>query len=308
MSKTQAALSRHIHELFREWGLRTVVWRWGVEPQVEDKLPSFQGGCAAPKVMDARRSSSMAATNLGDGLLESTGLRVPDVRRRATSGSATPWVLLVFAIGAGGFFSYDFLGRAQNARAAADRAEAELKLTRQRAFEAEKKQADAEGALATMKAENDRLATAVAELDQDRKKAGAKTAAQADALVAELVKSIDGDEAQVSNAPGKLSVDVLEKALFAGNKTELSAGGKKLLRKLGETLNRHPDRSIWVIAHADDKPGWDVASARAAAVVRYLVEEVKLDPRRLTAGSTGAKSRSRSSRRRLEVTVLPKEK
>jgi chemotaxis protein MotB len=261
----------------------------------------------------------MGTTNLGQGLLEPSGIghrTAASHRQAATAGSATPWVLLVFALAAGGYFSYDFLGRAQNARAAADRAEAELKLTRQRAFEAEQKQADLTGQLAVAKAESDRVPGNAGAADDARKKPAAAPEGKPDALAAELTKSLGGAEAELNAAPGRLAVDVADRALFRGAKAELTTNGKKLLRQLGEVLNRYPDRAVWVIGQGDGGPAkgaelaqaWELSSARALAVVHYLVDEVKVDPRRLTAAGSGparAAPRSKARHRRVSMWVLP---
>jgi chemotaxis protein MotB len=272
----------------------------------------------------------MGTTNLGQGLLERSGLdyRAPAARQRvATAGSATPWVLLVFALAAGGYFSYDFLGRAQNARAAADRAEAELKLTRQRAFEAEQKQAELSGQLAALKADNDRLQGDLGALGDARKKVVARPAAPSlaapaapgatpDVLATELARSVAADEGELTPASGKLTLDLADKALWKGAKAELSPGGKKLLHKLGDLLNKYPDRAVWVVGQTDAGPmkgaelaaSWTLSTTRSLAVVRYLVDEARVDPRRLTAAGSGPArmtARAKARHRRLALVVWP---
>jgi flagellar motor protein MotB len=250
----------------------------------------------------------MGTTNLGQGLLERSRLDAPAPAARRTppaaAGSTTPWVLLVFAIAAGGYFSYDFLGRAQNARAAADRAEAELKLTRQRAFEAEQKQAELSGQLATARADNDRLQGAPAEARKKPTAAAAPVAAGApDALATELTKSVAADEGEVVAASGKLTIDLADRALWKGTKAELSPGGKKLLRRLGDALNRYPERAVWVVGQTD--AGWEVSSARALAVTHYLIDDARVDARRLTASSSGsAKAAARAKAKRRHVALV----
>jgi chemotaxis protein MotB len=252
----------------------------------------------------------MGTTNLGSGVLDRSGIdhrAVATQRVGAPGGSATPWVLLVFALAAGGYFSYDFMGRAQNARAAADRAETELKLTRQRAFDAEQKQAELTGQLVAAKSENDGLrGNAAAATDADRKPAA--RAAQPDALAAELGKVVTGDDGEVVTGAGKLSLDVSDKALFRGNKAELSTAGKKTLRKLGELLARYPERTVSVIAHTEGAPaaGWELSSARALVVARYHVDAARLDTTRVVSAGLGAPraaARSRSRSRHVELVV-----
>ncbi len=263
----------------------------------------------------------MGSSNFGDGMLERSGIdagRVPNVRKRVNPGSATPWVLLVFALGAGGFAAYDFWGKAKTARAAQVRSVAELQLTRQRAFDAERKEAEVVGTIATLKAENEKLSGEIAALGNENKKVAAK-AEKADALAAELSKTVAADEGEVTAGAGKLTLDLLDKVLFKTAQAELTPAGKKVLKRVGAALNKYPDRAIWVIGHTDNIPikstvfssNWELSTARALSVVHFLIDEVKVDPRRLAAAGMGPyrpASRSNKARnRRIELVLFPKD-
>ena len=79
-------------------------------------------------------------------------------------------------------------------------------------------------------------------------------------------------------------------ALFASGQAVLSTEGQNLLRGILPDLNKDPDFTITVEGHTDDQPiataqfpsNWELSTARAAAVVRYLIE-MGIPPARLRA-------------------------
>jgi hypothetical protein len=183
-------------------------------------------------------------------------LSVPDLRPHLIPRAAMPWVLLVLAVTIGGFAAYTFWGRALTARAAAERATGELALTRQRAFEVEKRAGAASTQLAALKAENDRLRGV---------EPGRKTDAAAAPALALAESSVDADD----------------KALYRGASAQLNTAGKKLLRR---AASGHAERMLWVVGSND---------ARALVVVHYLVDELKVDPRRVAYRPAARSARAR---------------
>lgn len=263
----------------------------------------------------------MRSSSFGPEAAERSGVditRVPNVRKKVNAGAATPWVLLVFVLGVSGFLAYELYGRVKVARAQADRATTELGLTRERAFEAERKASDAQTALGTVKAENEQLKSDNAALSDENKKVAEK-AEKADALAAELSKTVGADEGEVKDSGGKLTLDLLDKVLFRTGEAELTPAGKKVLQKVGEAMNKYPDRNIWVIGHTDNVPiktpefpsNWELSTARALSVVHFLVEEVKVDPKRLAVAGMGpyrpVSKTNKARNRRIEIVLFPKE-
>jgi chemotaxis protein MotB len=250
---------------------------------------------------------------------ELTGVdRVPNVRKRQKAFGASAWVALVFVAAGGAFATYEVWGRAKAARAAAERTEAELALTRQRATDAEAKAAALDQHLTEEKRaraeEVEKLTAENAVLSAEKQKAQQKS----DALVGELQKTVGKDEGSLNDQGGKITLDLLDKVLFPVGKADLTPGGKKVLARVGKALNKHPDRMIWVIGHTDDIPikteefpsNWELSTARALAVVHYLVDEVGVDPKRLAAAGFGpyrpvSKKAPRARNRRIELVLFP---
>jgi chemotaxis protein MotB len=242
----------------------------------------------------------------------------PRPTKKSRPASGTPWVLLVFALGAGGFVAWELKNRVTTARAAAERATTELELTRQRAFDAERQLGEAQSALLTSQKEADELRTQNLALTDENAKLAPK-AAQADQLAVELAKSVKADEGELKADDGKLTLDLLDKVLFSTGKAELTPSGKKVLKRVGDLLNKFPDRQIWVIGHTDDIPiksaeflsNWELSTARALNVVHFLIDDVKVSPRRLAAAGFGpyrpVSKANRARNRRIELVLFPKD-
>jgi len=91
--------------------------------------------------------------------------------------------------------------------------------------------------------------------------------------------------------------------LFRSGSADLGAEGKRQLSDLAEVIrdvaSRAPQDLDWVLrvdGHTDIQPirgsgrfrdNWELSQARALAVVRYLIEEENLPPKRLAATGFG---------------------
>lgn len=113
-----------------------------------------------------------------------------------------------------------------------------------------------------------------------------------------MLKELQAEKATVSQDNDLISIMLLEPLLFEAQQAKLTEGGVALLDRLGGVLHSLPGRNLRVEAHSDNSPikwelfgrftsHWDLSSARATAVARYLHEHGGLDPRRLTASGFG---------------------
>ncbi len=91
----------------------------------------------------------------------------------------------------------------------------------------------------------------------------------------------------LSRSATQLRLETRDSVLFERADASLTLSGQQLLQKLAVLLRRHPGE-IAVEGHADNRPistprfpsNWELSSARAAAVARYLVDQ-GMDRRRL---------------------------
>ncbi|WP_372682332.1 OmpA family protein, partial [Desulfosarcina sp.] len=112
------------------------------------------------------------------------------------------------------------------------------------------------------------------------------------ALLAGLKQQLDSQEASIEEYRQKLKVSFVDRILFGFSRVNISAEGKAALNQLAGVLATVPEGNISVVGHADSIPvaaafqyrfpsNWELSSARAAAVARYLIEQGKLEPSRL---------------------------
>ncbi len=243
-------------------------------------------------------------------------------RDRRRAAAATPWVLLVFALGGGGFAAWDLHGRLKTQEAAATRFSDELVLTKQRAADGDRQLLDAQAALMKEKqAHESEVGALKTQLDaaSTQAKVAAQRAEKADALADGLEKSVAKTEGELIRSKGKITLNLVDKVLFPPGAADLSPQGEAVLRKVGDLFNQFPDKQIWVIGHTDDIPiatpefasNWELSTARALTVVHFLQDTAKVDPRRLGAAGFGPyrpiARASRAKNRRIEIVLLPKD-
>jgi chemotaxis protein MotB len=83
---------------------------------------------------------------------------------------------------------------------------------------------------------------------------------------------------------------VTSSVIFAGDSAELQAGGRGILDSIGPTIAALPNK-IQVDGHTNQLPvqtrnypsGWELSSARASSVVRYLIDRFGLPAIRMSA-------------------------
>lgn len=110
---------------------------------------------------------------------------------------------------------------------------------------------------------------------------------QAQALAGQFADM--GDDVEVSTIADRVQLRVKDNILFATGEAGLSGAGRDLLTRLAERLG-DSDYRITVEGHTDNRPietwrypsNWELSAARAAAVVRELIEG-GIRPRRLHA-------------------------
>lgn len=129
---------------------------------------------------------------------------------------------------------------------------------------------------------------------------------------------ISGVNAEITDQGLLLTFD--ERYLFTSGSAELSAASKKLLDKIGVLIyEKFVMHCIRVEGHTDSIPiasakypsNWELSSARACTIVRYLISRFKFNPSLFTAigyADTRPVNSDRTSlkNRRVEILILKK--
>lgn len=133
-----------------------------------------------------------------------------------------------------------------------------------------------------------------------------------------------GSNVQVERTPEGIRMTIPHRVFFAPGRTELSGPGKGVLKKIAKVLNdgTYKENTVRVEGHTDDVPvnkvrdryptNWELSTARACSVVRYLVSSGGVAKARIypagfadTRPVAGGKSvDSRQKNRRVEITIL----
>ncbi len=141
--------------------------------------------------------------------------------------------------------------------------------------------------------------------------------------VAKALKGYEGQGLSVTYKNGKVYVSMEEKLLFQSGRWEVDAKGQKAIKELAVVLEKNPDVNVVIEGHTDDVPykgsggindNWDLSTKRATAVLKILLNNSKIDPKRLTVSGRGeylplvdAKtSEARAKNRRTEIILTPK--
>lgn len=114
--------------------------------------------------------------------------------------------------------------------------------------------------------------------------------------ITNALKGYSGDELQVHMKDGKVYVSMEEKLLFQSGRYNVNEQGATALKKIAGILEQNKDINIMVEGHTDHVPytgrgelkdNWDLSVKRATSVVRILINNSSINPRRITAAGRG---------------------
>lgn len=147
-----------------------------------------------------------------------------------------------------------------------------------------------------------------------------------DSLEKSLKDEISQGKIQIERTKGKLTMKVAEELFFDTGKAEIKPDGKSILIRIGTILKKVPEKNIRIEGHTDNvrivstlrlkyPTNWELGSARATTVVRFLQDEVGIDPLRLSAVSfgeyrpvaTNRTERGRAKNRRIEILLIDRD-
>jgi chemotaxis protein MotB len=137
----------------------------------------------------------------------------------------------------------------------------------------------------------------------------------------QALQGFNDSDLTVTNRNGKVYVSLSEKLLFPSASAVVNTDGRDALYKVTQVLNNNPDISVNIEGHTDSIPikikfedNWALSVARANSIVRIMVNEFKLDPRRVTASGrssfdpidTNSTPEGRARNRRTEIILTPR--
>ncbi len=122
---------------------------------------------------------------------------------------------------------------------------------------------------------------------------------------------------------GKVYVSMDEKLLFASGSWVVSPEGIKALQELMKVLETEVDINVLIEGHTDNVPykgnaqvkdNWDLSVMRATAVVKVILKDSTIDPKRISAAGRGEffpidpadTPEARAKNRRTEIILTPK--
>jgi chemotaxis protein MotB len=139
-----------------------------------------------------------------------------------------------------------------------------------------------------------------------------------------LKEQIAQKDIKLEEIEGKLKVTFVDKILFDSGSVMIKSKGQEVLLKLADSFRDAKDQNIAVEGHTDDvqigsalidrfPTNWELSTARATAIVRFLQEKGNIAPERLTASgfsfyravATNETPEGREQNRRIEIILVP---
>jgi chemotaxis protein MotB len=178
--------------------------------------------------------------------------------------------------------------------------------------------------IAGLEAENTKLKENLAQLKQKSQEEEAASNTYQD-LLKEMKAEIAQGEITITELKGKLTMDVVDKILFASGEAKVKKEGLAVLKRVVDILKNMNDKNIRIEGHTDNvqitdrlakiyPTNWELSSARALNVTRYLQEQ-GIDPQILSATAFGEYQplaendtpEGRAKNRRIAIILLPKD-
>ena len=134
-----------------------------------------------------------------------------------------------------------------------------------------------------------------------------------------LADAIEAGRLELIEDSRGLVVSLPERATFAPASTNMTPSALDLVARVARAVQPF-NRPLRIEGHTDNVPistrefrsNWELSTARAATVIRFLIERVEFDPRRLSAAGYGEfhprvandSPESRARNRRVDIVIL----
>jgi len=142
-------------------------------------------------------------------------------------------------------------------------------------------------------------------------------------LKKQLEQELNQSQIQFTQLKNKMRViNLTSEVLFNSGSAEIKPAGQKVLLLIASTLNKYPNRQVFIEGHTDDIPmnnsstyssNWELSSARAISAAEILQKNNQVSPERLqVVGHSEFKpvisnetEEGRRLNRRIEIRLLP---
>ncbi len=145
-------------------------------------------------------------------------------------------------------------------------------------------------------------------------------------LTQSLRKEIEQGDIKIRQVRDRLTINMVDRVLFDSGQAQVKPAGLKVLKQVSDILKKVTDKQIRIEGHTDNVPigvklkekfptNWELSTARATSVVRYLIEEGGVDRAMIAAGGyadtrpveSNETEAGKASNRRIEIVLYPKE-
>jgi chemotaxis protein MotB len=171
----------------------------------------------------------------------------------------------------------------------------------------------------------ERLDEEVAKISKEKEEEIAQARNTQAEMVKTLQKEVELGQIKITQLADRLSVNIVDKVLFPSGEDEITEEGRKVLKRVGDVLFQVKDKTFRIEGHTDNVPpgkalkdrfpsNWELSTARATNVVRFLQESAGIDPATLEAIGMGEyhpiasnnNAKGRSQNRRIEIILFPR--
>ncbi len=144
---------------------------------------------------------------------------------------------------------------------------------------------------------------------------------QTDQLEIQLKEEIEKGDITLKRHKSKTIINIDNRISFDSGSAVLKKGIRKSLKKISTSFNNFPDNYIQIEGHTDNVPirskqfpsNWELSSARSLAVLRFLLDNSKMDPGKLSAAGYGEyhpvgpndSAENRRLNRRVDIVIVP---
>ena len=141
-----------------------------------------------------------------------------------------------------------------------------------------------------------------------------------------LQDEIDKGNITIQQVRDRLTINMVDRILFDSGQAQIKPAGIKILKQVADVLKTVTDKQIRIEGHTDNVPistrlqerfktNWELSTARATTVVRYLIDHGGVDRQVLSAAgyadtrpvASNDSEKGRSFNRRIEIVLYPRD-